>query len=58
MMRRQIEKPSRDHLTLEQYQARAARWYAAGADGLHLFNESRHEIVKGLGSVPAAKPNP
>jgi hypothetical protein len=38
-------------LSREQYVARAARWYAAGADGVHLFNESRRAIMNGPGSV-------
>ncbi len=37
-------------LTREQYEARAAKTYAAGADGLHLFNETRKEMFKGLGN--------
>jgi hypothetical protein len=46
--------PKRDHLTLEQYQTRAARWYAAGADGVHLFNESDRKVMSVLGSVSAS----
>jgi hypothetical protein len=38
-------------LSREQYMARAARWYDAGADRLHLFNESRRSIMSGLGSL-------
>jgi hypothetical protein len=38
-------------LTLDQYKARASRWYAAGADGLHLFNETRKEVMSTLGDV-------
>jgi hypothetical protein len=52
-----LAPPKRDHLTLEQYQARAARWYAAGADGVHLFNESNREVMSVLGSVKAAGPS-
>jgi hypothetical protein len=44
--------PQRGMLSLDQYQKRAARWYAAGADGVHLFNENRHEILRIVGSVP------
>lgn len=52
-----LAAPKRDHLSLEQYQARAARWYAAGADGVHLFNENDHAVMQALGRVPpAAKP--
>lgn len=46
--------PKRGMLTLEQYQARAARWYADGADGVHLFNENRHEVLRVLGHGPRA----
>lgn len=46
-------------LTPEQYEARAAKWYAAGAKGLHLFNETRVPLLKTLGNVkPAALKNP
>ena len=50
--------PPRDSLTLEQYQARAARWYAAGADGVHLFNENNRAVMRALGTVPSAVPAP
>ncbi len=40
--------PQRGQLTLPQYRERAARWYAAGADGLHLFNESSLATLRGL----------
>lgn len=53
-----MKPPSRDHLSLEQYQARAARWYAAGADGVHLFNEGNREVMKVLGSVKPANSGP
>jgi hypothetical protein len=49
-----MKPPSRATLTMEQYRARAARWYAAGADGIHLFNETRHEPMSVLGTVPSA----
>lgn len=49
--------PSRGSLTLEQYQTRAARWYAAGADGVHLFNGPGNKVVLSvLGTVKAAGP--
>ncbi|MEP6671960.1 MAG: family 10 glycosylhydrolase [Chthoniobacter sp.] len=48
--------PKSEHLTLEQYQARAARWYAAGAAGVHLFNEGDHHVMSVLGSVKATPP--
>jgi hypothetical protein len=43
--------PKRGMLTLEQYRERAARWYAAGADGVHLFNENRAEVLRVAGST-------
>jgi hypothetical protein len=49
---------SSTRLTREQYEKRAARWYAAGVDGLHLFNESSVEVMKGLGDVKPDKPAP
>ncbi len=43
-------------MDLPMYQARAARWYAAGADGIQLFNERSHKVMSVLGSVkPASK---
>lgn len=48
-----MKPPARGVFTLEQYQARAAKWYAAGADGVHLFNEGRLSVMKVLGSVRA-----
>jgi len=53
-----MKEETRNILSLEQYQARAARWYAAGADGMHLFNEGRKEVVKVLGSVKPAEAKP
>ncbi|MBI5768481.1 MAG: family 10 glycosylhydrolase [Verrucomicrobia bacterium] len=52
----QMAPPKRDRLSLADYRARAARWYAAGAHGLHLFNEADPAILRGLGSVEATKP--
>jgi hypothetical protein len=51
-----MKPPPSGTLTLEQYQARAARWYAAGADGVHLFNEGRRAVMSTLGNVKAAEP--
>lgn len=34
-----MKPPQRGHLSLEDYCARARRWYAAGAHGVHLFND-------------------
>ncbi len=48
--------PKRDSLPLEKYRARAARWYAAGADGIHLFNESDRSVMRALGTAPPANP--
>lgn len=48
--------PKRDHLSLADYRSRATKWYAAGADGLHLFNEADHAILRGLGNVESTKP--
>jgi hypothetical protein len=44
-----MKAPERASLTLERYRERAARWYAAGADGVHLFNENRVEIFRAVG---------
>ncbi len=49
--------PKRQKMSLEQYRERAAKWYAAGADGIHLFNETDPAVLKALGSVkPATAP--
>lgn len=48
--------PQRAMLTLEQYRTRTARWYAAGAAGVHLFNEHRPEVFRLVGNVPPAAP--
>lgn len=53
-----MKPPSGTVVSREQYEARAARWYAEGADGLHLFNETRKEIMSVLGNVKAAKSKP
>ena len=50
-----MAEPPRGVLSTEQLQARAARWYAAGADGVHLFNVGNMAAMKTLGSVKAAK---
>jgi hypothetical protein len=49
--------PTRGQLTLEQSRTRAARWFAAGADGIHLFNEFDPAIFRGVGALvpPPAK---
>ena len=53
----QMVEPPRGVLSTEQLQARAARWYAAGADGVHLFNVGNMAAMKILGSVKPAKPD-
>jgi Glycosyl hydrolase-like 10 len=55
--------PTRGVLSTEQLQSRAARWFAAGADGVHLFNIGNIPAMKTLGSAKAtttdgAKSNP
>ena len=35
-------------MTREQYESHAAKVRAAGAHGLHLFNEGRKDMMKGL----------
>lgn len=50
--------PRRGQLSLEQHQARAARWYAAGADGVHLFNVGNLAVMKTLGSVKPVNSTP
>jgi hypothetical protein len=53
-----MKAPPRGRLSLQQHQSRAARWYAAGADGVHLFNVGNPEVFKTLGSVePATSPS-
>jgi hypothetical protein len=45
-----MKPPERDHLSLEQYRARARRWYAMGADGVHLFNDQHNlPVLRVLG---------
>ena len=50
-----MKPPKRDIFSLDQYRARATKWYAMGADGVHLFNEGRLDVMRQLGSVPAAE---
>lgn len=47
--------PQRGGLTLEQLRVRADRWYAAGADGVHLFNVGNPVALKMLGTSPAKR---
>lgn len=53
-----MKPPARGTITLDQYKVRASKWYAAGADGIHLFNETRIEVMKKLGSVKADGTSP
>jgi Glycosyl hydrolase-like 10 len=43
-------------LTREQYQQRAAMWYAAGSDGIHVFNQSSPAVLDGLGNATVGVP--
>ncbi len=49
-----MKPPERGTLSLDQYRDRTARWTAAGAAGVHLFNESRPEVFRLVGGVPPA----
>lgn len=44
-----MKPPPRSSLSLDQYRARAAKWYAMGADGIHLFNEGCTPVLRVLG---------
>ena len=48
--------PASTLLSVEDYRSRAERWLAAGADGLHLFNESRLEVMRAVSPAPPASP--
>ncbi len=47
-----MEPKKRGILSSEQHHERAARWYAAGADGVHLFNLGDRSVLKTIGSAP------
>lgn len=47
----------RGNLSVEDYCNRARNWYSQGATGIHLFNESRVEVLKVLGD-PMLSPSP
>lgn len=49
-----MKPPERGMLTLEQYRERATRWFAAGADGIHLFNENRPAVYRGIREIASA----
>lgn len=44
-----MKRPERGTMPPERYRERAARWHAAGADGVHLFNENRLEAMRAAG---------
>jgi hypothetical protein len=46
-----MEAPKRGGLTSDQHHTRAKRWYADGADGVHLFNVGNLSLMKTLGTV-------
>lgn len=46
-----MKAPERGVMTLERYRERAARWYTAGADGVHLFNENRPAVLRVVGGA-------
>ena len=50
-----MKAPARGHLSLEDYRTRAARWYAAGASGIHLFNEDNDAVLRVLGGIDPAR---
>ncbi len=50
--------PTSTLLTREQYEARTARAYRAGADGVHLFNENRREMFQAVSRVAAPAEGP
>ncbi|NUQ63063.1 MAG: hypothetical protein HUU20_11350 [Pirellulales bacterium] len=41
--------PRSRQLSLEEYLARAKKWYSQGAAGIHTFNESRVDVFRRLG---------
>jgi hypothetical protein len=50
-----LEGKKRGILTSEQHHERAARWYQAGADGVHLFNLGDRSVLKTIGSHAAGE---
>jgi len=47
-----MKPPPRACLTVEQYVERARRWYAQGADGVHIFNDQHnYKAFKALGEL-------
>jgi hypothetical protein len=52
-------KPPRGRpLSLEEYHARARKWYGQGAAGVHTFNEGRVEVFRTLGDPKATRDSP
>lgn len=51
-----LAPPRSTLMTREQYETRSAKAYGAGADGLHLFNETRKEMMSGLGGKTSDQP--
>ena len=47
-----MEPKKRGILSSAQHHERAARWYKAGADGVHLFNLGDRRVLKTIGSDP------
>lgn len=48
-----LEKPKRGIMRAPDLENRASRWYAAGADGVHLFNLSDRTALQTVGSAKA-----
>ena len=53
-----LKPPRRGSLSLQQLESRAARWYAAGVHGVHLFNITEPMALKTLGGIQAAAATP
>lgn len=51
----ELARPRRDRLSPEQYRTRAARWYAMGADGVHLFNTYARDGIRAAAGLPPEK---
>ena len=44
-------------LSVDAYRTRSERWYGVGADGVHLFNETRVEAIAAVAEAArSAKP--
>ena len=48
----QLVRPKRDRVSPEQYRTRAAQWYEAGADGVHLFNTYAPDDIRAAAGLP------